>query len=64
MKWIGEAYWYFTFLHTDWDKKQIERINKRIQIYTDEYTEHHNDKDNMWMLEQVFLFIDETENMY
>jgi len=62
---VGYSYWYMNFLHKDiWKKSgdgQKNRINKMIQSYTDNWSEHFNDI--LWLKEHIFLLQDEIENM-
>ena len=64
MKQVGEAYWYITFIHKDWDPKQVKRIYDLVQKFTDErYIDRTIGEKYKWMRETLWIFIEETENM-
>lgn len=64
---IGKVLCYMNIWHKDIfgkinnDGGQKKRVNKKIKFFCKERKNHYDDI--LWYQEQVFLFIDETENM-
>jgi len=58
---IGKALVYVGYFHPDWDDKQRWRIHKLVEAFATE--RRNNYGDIKWLREQLFMFIDETENM-
>ena len=64
---IGYSYVYINYWHADVDfGDQPKRINKLIENFSKNEKDHRfqpSKSDVLWYQEQLFLFIDEIENM-
>lgn len=59
---IAFSLYYMTILHPDWDRKQYERVIGFARAFARESREPDRWTNREWLLKQLFLIRDETEN--
>ena len=62
---IGYAKMYVEYFHPDWDKKQVQEIEKMLFWLGKELHNHFRDtpESRFWLRKWLFMFEDLTENM-
>jgi len=58
---IGYFHCYVTYFHPYWDDDQVNKVEDMIEYFCN--NEKKNYENVLWYQEQVFLFMNETENM-